>query len=282
MRNRRGAADDKLEVPAIREESISKIQIREQGIAKARKMNLLSDAFISVALEDIPACQHVLRILTGNEGLIVKKVRTQYTISKTTSHGARLDVLAENDAGNLYNIEIQRLDTVDHGRRTRFYGAMIDSEFLEKGNDYAAMPDVYIIYISEKDLWKKGRVKYEVEKYFKGTDTKYEDGIHIMYVNAAVRDGSEIAGLMEYFKTADPDDRSQGALSDRVHLMKYEEGGKETMCQITDELIEEGKMEQARETTHALYKMGMPAEQIAQAVNFDIAIVREWLSDVEE
>lgn len=42
-----------------------------------------------------------------------------------------------------------------------------------------------------------------VEKYFKGTDVAYDDGRYILYVNAAVDDGSDTARLMEYFKTTD-------------------------------------------------------------------------------
>lgn len=63
-----------------------------------------------------------------------------------------------------------------HARRTRFYSAMIDSECLEKGKEYNEMPDVYIIYISEKDLWTAGKSIYKVEKKFKGTEISYDDG----------------------------------------------------------------------------------------------------------
>ncbi len=42
-------------------------------------------------------------------------------------------------------------------------------------------------------------------------------------MNAAVDDGSEIARMMQYFKTADPDDMSQGDLSSRVNFLKREE-----------------------------------------------------------
>ena len=102
----------------------------EKRVEEARKFNLLSNVFMSVALNDIPACQYVLRILTGIEDLVVKEVRSQYRISKIHSHDAILDILAEDGTGKLYNLEIQRADTIDHARRTRFYGAMIDSEYL--------------------------------------------------------------------------------------------------------------------------------------------------------
>ena len=115
-------------------EETSRIAARERRVEQMRGLTLMSDTFMSVALRDVPACQYVLRILTGIESLKVKEVRTQYRISKTDSRDAILDVLAEDASGKLYNLEIQRLNTVDHARRTRFYGAMIDSVYLEKGH----------------------------------------------------------------------------------------------------------------------------------------------------
>ena len=110
----------------------SSLKARERRVAEARALNLFSDTFLSVALNDAAACQHVLRILTGIPDLTVKEIRTQYHISNITSHDAILDVFAEDSKGKLYNIEIQRKDTVDHARRTRFYTSMIDSESLAK------------------------------------------------------------------------------------------------------------------------------------------------------
>lgn len=175
---------------------------------EARRFNLLSNVFMSVALNNIPACQHVIRVITGISDLVVKEIRPQYRISKVTAHDAVLDILAEDSAGRLVNLEIQRKDAIDHARRTRFYAAMIDSECLEKGKRYHQMPDVYIIYISETDLWRAEKTVYKVQKKFEGTECPYEDGVHIIYVNAEIDDGSMIAQLMKYFKTADPEDMS--------------------------------------------------------------------------
>ena len=130
----------------------TRIAKKEKLVAEARQFNLLSNVFMSVALNDKLACQHTLRILTGVGDLSVLEVRSQFRVSKITSHDAILDILAEDGGGKLFNIEIQRADTVDHARRTRFYGAMIDSEYLMKGKTYTDLPDVYIIYISETDL----------------------------------------------------------------------------------------------------------------------------------
>ena len=263
----------------------SRIKERERRIAEARSLNLLSNTFMTVALEDKLACQHVLRIVTRIEDLVVKEVRTQYRISKIASHDAVLDVLAEDGEKRIYNIEIQRSETVDHARRTRFYGAMIDSEYLVKGKDYNQLPEVHILYISETDLWKAGKTMYEVEKRFKGTEITYEDGIHVTYVNAEIEDGTEVSQLMKYFKTTDPEDMSQGELSKRIHFLKCEEGGLKVMCEMSEKWIEEGREEgraegeerKAKEVVFSLADRGLSAENIADIVKMNIAVVKQWL-----
>lgn len=259
----------------------SLISTREQLIAATAKLTLFSDAFMSVALQDIPACQHVLRILTGIQDLIVKNVVTQYTVSKIISHDARLDIFAEDKRGRLHNIEIQRSDTVDHPRRVRFYGAMIDSEFLLKGKEYSELPEVHLIYISEKDIMKGGRTVYPVEKSLGGTGQLYDDGLHILYVNAEIDDGTEISELMKYFKTASANDMSQGDLSARVHFLKCNEGGHDIMCEFSDMLIQAGRQEGQRETKRLtalnLANMGMAIDFIAKAVNESTDLVAYWL-----
>lgn len=270
---------------------------RDRRVREARKFNLLSNSFMSVALNDKGACQYVLRILTGIKDLKIREIRSQYRISKLYSHDAILDILAEDGSGRLYNLEIQRAETIDHARRTRFYGAMIDSEYLGKGKNYKELPDVYIIYISETDLWKAGYTVYPVEKCFGNTALKYEDGQHILYVNAAVDDGSETARLMAYFKTADPEDMAHGELSKRVHYLKCEEGGYAEMCEVSEKIYmegiedgrragreegrEEGRLQSQKETAINMAKMGMSSSIIAQALKVGEDIVKNWLSAIK-
>lgn len=205
---------------------------REERLREIQEFNLLSDVFLSVTLRDIPACQHILRILTGRDDLTVKEVRTQYVIARIHSHDVRLDVLAEDGAGKLYLIEIQRRDNVDHLRRLRYYGSLADAE---------------------------------------------------------VNDGSRVAKLMEYFKTADPLDASEGELSKRVHYLKCEEGGVDIMCEISERIEKRGEEggekkgseEKARTTAFNLFEMGMSPEQISRAVGKDISAVEGWLAGTE-
>ena len=86
---------------------------RERRLKDLEQLTLLSDVFMSVALSDLKACQHVVRILTGNPGITLASVKTQYVISKAISHGARLDVLAEDTEKTLYHLEIGGADVAD-------------------------------------------------------------------------------------------------------------------------------------------------------------------------
>lgn len=262
---------------------------RERMLKDLEQLTLLSDVFMSVVLSDLGACQHVVRILTGDHEIRLKSVRTQYVISKAVTRGARLDVLAEEQKSTLYHLEIENTDTMDHPRRTRFYGALTDSELLRKGAGYSALPDRRIFYIRRTDIWKNGYTVYEEEKRFRQTGLLHEDGAHVTYVNATVDDGSRIAKLMRYFRTADPFDDSEGALSKRVRFLKTEEGGREIMCEIMEKIREEGRkegrksgfLESSRKTALNLDRMGMPEETIARAVEEDVMVVRQWLKSAK-
>ncbi len=265
-------------INAVDSKETSFINIKDKLVEKARGFNLLSNVFMSVALNDIPACQHVIRVITGISDLVVKEIRSQHRISKITAHDAILDILAEDSRRRLVNLEIQRKDTIEHARRTRFYAAMIDSECLEKGKDYYQMPDVHIIYISETDLWAAGKTLYKVEKKFKGTETPYDDGVYVTYVNAEVNDGSDIARLMDYFKTADPEDMSQGALSARIHFLKCEEGGYSEMCEVSEKIYNEGIIEGKKETAFNMKRKGFSDATIAEILDVGINVIQQWLS----
>ena len=228
-------------------ETDSRIRHREFLLQGVEDLTLLDDTFMKIALNDIEACQHVIRILMDDLSIEIVEVRSQYRISKLVSKDAVLDILAEDTQGRVYNLEIQRKTTLDHARRTRRYNAMVDAEYLEKGKEYSEMPEVYVIYISETDIWKTWMTESPVEKYLKGQLTEYNDGQHTIYINAAINDGSPKAALMQYFKTCDPDDMSQGALSRRIHYLKREEGGIEEMCEYSERIFNGGREEGLRE-----------------------------------
>lgn len=264
-------------------------------VEEARSFNLLSDTFMSVALRDQAAAQEVIRIFTGIPDLKIVSLSTQVRLPRMVSHDAILDVVAEDSSGKIYNIEVQRADNLDHAKRVRYYGAMLDTACLEKGAGYEELPEVYVIYLSERDLWKAGKTVYTVEKKLSGTEIPYSDGMHIIFANAEANDGTEIARTMQYFKVSDPMDQSHGALSKRVHYLKCEEGGRQEMCEISEKIYNEGvadgriegriegrnegRLEIQKETAITLAERGMSIFDIAEIIKVSDRVVEGWLSE---
>lgn len=60
-------------VNAAEPQATSFINIKDRLVERARSFNLLSNVFMNVVLNDIPACQHVIRVITGIPDLVVKE-----------------------------------------------------------------------------------------------------------------------------------------------------------------------------------------------------------------
>ena len=90
---------------------------------------------------------------------------------------------------------------------------------------------------------------------------------------------------MRYFKTADPNDMSQGDLSKRVHFLKCEERGYEIMCEVSEKIYAEGRemgrtegeLNAKRAMAYNMHKKGYSDSMIAELLEVRIPIVREWI-----
>ena len=123
-----------------------------------------------------------------------------------------------------------------------------------------------------------------MDKTLGDTGILYDDGEYIFFVNAAVDDGSRIAKLMNYFKTADPDDDSEGELSKRVRYLKKEEGGMDIMCEVSDRIMERGRKfgeeQMLRKLVQKKLAKGMNIADIAEALEETEERIREIAAEV--
>ena len=230
----------------------------EELLKQIQAMNLFDDIFTSVVFKDEGACLHLVRQLMQNPKLNIIAFRTQDAIPMLISKSPRLDITAEDDKGTLYEIEIQRLEEPAPARRVRYYSSVMDSELLRKGVSYDKLPEVYLFYLSQKDIWQKGQTVYKLEQSLRFGDElmPYENGLHTLYVNAAIDDGSDIAKLMQYLKTAKAGDTSQGALSAHVNYLKSPEGGRAKMGEFEKYFTEKGREEERKDTALEMLKDG--------------------------
>ena len=230
----------------------------EELLKQIQAMNLFDDIFTSVVFKDEGACLHLVRQLMQNPKLNIIAFRTQDAIPMLISKSPRLDITAEDDKGTLYEIEIQRLEEPAPARRVRYYSSVMDSELLRKGVSYDKLPEVYLFYISEEDIWRNGQTVYKVQQSLSlgKKQIPYDNGLHTIYVNAEIDDGSNIAKLMQYLKTAKAGDTSQGALSEHVNYLKSPEGGRAKMGEFEKYFTEKGREEERKDTALEMLKDG--------------------------
>ncbi len=70
-------------------------------------------------------------------------------------------------------------------RRTRYYQCLMDEQVLHAGEDYAQLPDSYIVMISPHDLFHKGRHIYRFRNFEeRDRDLALEDGTVKVFLNS--------------------------------------------------------------------------------------------------
>ena len=212
--------------------------------------------FLINALKEILNAELVLRIVLDMPDLKVLDVRTQVFLENLLNRSVRLDILATDSNGRKFNIEIQRSDKGAERKRARYNSSMMDVSLLEKRTDFSALPETFVIFITERDYMGEGLPVYPVERCVLNTKKLFHDGAHILYVNGAYRDDSPIGWLMHDFSCADPADMHYNILATRVRFFKEEKEGIAAMCKAMEEMRNEslqegiiiGKLEGVRET----------------------------------
>lgn len=213
----------------------------DEQMALIQSLNVIDDVFFHKVAEDPEVCEEILRIILEKPKLKVIQCQVQRFLRNNGAHSVILDALCELDDGSFANIEVQKADDDDHQKRVRFNQSNIDTLFAEKGIKYEELPDIFMVFISKFDLFGKGRTIYHIDRVIRETGDAVENGIYELYVNLAVNDGTEIAELMQYFKTSVGTNEKFEKLCNRVEYFKHEREGVKVMATLFDEYVAEEK-----------------------------------------
>ncbi len=219
-----------------------------EDLQRLRGFRLLDDDFLTKCFEGDPKyIQLVLRIVLEMPDLVVVDVRTQVFVENLLHRSVRLDILATDSAGRRINVEIQRSDKGAGRKRARYNSSMMDANLLRKGENFDELPETYVVFITEHDVIGDGQPLYKVERYISGSNKKFEDGSHILYVNGAYRDETPIGKLMHDFSCTDPEDMHYDVLAERVRFFKESKEGIAIMCKVMEDMRNESLREGMRE-----------------------------------
>ena len=245
-----------------------------------KKLCLMNNKFMNKVLDDnVEAAQIMLRVILKNDKIKVKDVRIQNFIQNLYGHSAQLDILAQDENGRYFNVEVQRSDEGAPPKRARFYSSVLDTYFLQSGKDYEELPDSYVIFITENDVLNKNAPIYNINRVIDEYSEKFSDGSHIVYVNSKYQDDTPLGKLMQDFYCTDPEKLHYREFGQRMKFLKYTKEGEEKMTDII-ELYAENKAKKAEhqksiEIAKNLLAEGMSIDFIARNAQLSVEEVRK-------
>lgn len=205
-----------------------------------KQLRLIDDIFMEKVFgEDIKCTQLLIQIILGKKDLKVTKINKQLPLSNLHGRSVRLDVFAVDTNDTLYNIEVQRGDSGAVPKRARYNSSMLDANITESGDDYSALKETYVIFITENDVLKGGLPIYHVERAVLETGKLFNDKAHIIYVNSSIQDNTALGNLMHDFYCTDARQMYYPILAQRVKYLKEDYEGVNTMCEAVREYFKD-------------------------------------------
>ena len=253
-------------------------------LARIQALRLMDDDFMTAVFAgDNALTEFLLKILLSRDDLRVKKSMTQKEMHNLFGRSVRLDILAEDESGKIYNIEIQRADKGADPRRARYNLALLDSHTLKRKSRFAELPETYIIFITENDIFSTGKAIYRLKKILEDDDgaiLPFDDGAHTVYVNGAYRGDDAIGRLMHDFCESDAAKMNYEEIAERVKIHKQQTKGVRNMCRIFeeygDERVAEAIAEKSKDVVEKLLRKNkLSLEEIADTADVPLEEVQK-------
>ena len=159
----------------------------------------------------------------------------------------RKPIQRQDSLGRRYDLEIQRAGEGADPRRARYHGAAMDVEALGRGQGFSALPERYVIFVTEGDYFGKGAGAYRFERVDEAAGVALDDGTHVVYANGSYRGRDALGRLMHDFSCSDPDDMHDGPMADRARYLKQTAEGVDSMNKVIEDMKEEYMQKGMRE-----------------------------------
>ena len=156
-------------------------------------------------------------------------------------------LILTGEEDTVFNVEIQKSNNTNHVKIARYNAACITVKRSEPGDRFDDIQELYIVYITDFDLFKSGLSAYHVEPCIKETGEFVDNGLHQIYINAHGRDGSRISRLMKHFNEPDFSDEEFPKISDKVHRLKHDKKEMFGMCKAVEDYANKRAKEYAEE-----------------------------------
>lgn len=192
---------------------------------KLENLNLVDKFLFDETMEDKEAYQALIGVLLENETELLTKPETEKELRISPQlRQIRLDVVGMYWEKKLYYTEMQKRNTGNLIRRSRYYQAQLDVSLLEPGStDFNILNDSCFILIAPFDIFGKGLYRYTFEGICRECpELKLGDGSVRVFINTRGKNredfSEEFLDFMEYI-TESTDKLADKTKSDRIKLI---------------------------------------------------------------
>ncbi|MBQ6555228.1 MAG: Rpn family recombination-promoting nuclease/putative transposase [Firmicutes bacterium] len=240
--------------------------IDEETAEQIKEYRLIDDIFFNAFFdENKKDVEFILKIILEKD-LEVIEMSVQKQYKNIRGRSAELDIVAKDSDNKIYDIEIQRASDGAIPKRARFHSSMLDSAAVKRGMEYDELPETYVIFITETDIFKKSKPIYKVERCIMDEEIElFNDMAHILYVNGENDNDTELGRLMQDFMCSDPDKMHNPNLAERARFFKQDEGGRAIMAMSMEDIFKKGEHTRAIQGAIRMLKAGkLTVEEIAE------------------
>ena len=213
--------------------------MNQEYLEFVKALRPIDDIFMKVIFND----QHCIELLFNiifEEDISITKWHIQDEYRNLHGRTVIMDIVASTENGNIIDVEMERSLKNASPLRARFHASILDSSLSYVNEKWEKLPEIYVIFICEKDVLETNRLKNHIQRY--GEDGEaFEDKVHFIYMNATKEDKTPLGKLMHDLRCENHEDMYDEVLKERVRYFKQKEGGKKIMCDMMEKLEKRGE-----------------------------------------
>ena len=266
----------------------------KKQISNLDKLTLSNDFLFKHVMLRKRICKHILEELFHTKIADITYLEAEQTLDVyPDSHGIRLDVRIADDADTHYNLEMQVKNPVSRTgkfqlpKRTRYYQAMLDTDMLQKGQDYDELSPTYIIFFCLFDFFEDSQRIYTFKRRcLENMEIELADEAAIMFLNTLGTKGDvspDIQSLFDYINSNTVTSNFTREVADTITEIKNDKKVRDSymtyemrMKDIREESLAEGEAKQKLRVAKLMLAKGCYSlEVIAELTNLSFADVEK-------
>ncbi|NGG32873.1 Rpn family recombination-promoting nuclease/putative transposase [Lactobacillus jensenii] len=262
-----------------------------------------NDEIFGSIMQNKRFCKAIIKAVLPDVNVVsVESIDTQKelgTKSDKRSKSVRLDIAVKDQAGNLYDLEMQVNNNHDIGPRMRYYQSSMDRDTLDRGEPYTSLARTYLIFLCAFDPFGKGKLRYSFHLYDdEDKDIQLENNAENIIINSKGT-GSDDVDLLNLQKLMNDDKIEVAGVFKEIQtkIKEYNDDPKRRNLMRTAELRmkeetavaerrgrEEGREEEREEeqkNTVKVFKILKPEATVAEGLAWIRKNTNVSLSDEE-